>query len=133
MSAKGILSRVSWWLFKRQRVGRDEFGNLYHRHLDKNPDGDLVERRYIKYGGEIDAAVIPPEWSQWLRKTRKEPPSDEDIAAGMHQRELQRQRALAAEMESKHQKLREQAASSAQPPRLDSFIHQLTESGQKKD
>lgn len=31
-------------------------------------------------GGEYEPENVPPEWNQWLRKTRAEPPSPEDVA-----------------------------------------------------
>lgn len=41
-------------LFKRERCGADELGNVYIRKLERNAEGEEVERRYVKYGREID-------------------------------------------------------------------------------
>lgn len=41
----------------------------------------------------------PPQWHQWLHKAREEPPTDEDIQRGIHQRELYRQRIAEIERE----------------------------------
>ena len=40
-----------------------------------------------------------PQWHQWLHKARDEPPTEEDIQRGIHQRELYRQRIAEIERE----------------------------------
>lgn len=53
----------------------------HFRKLEKTIDGSLVEKRFFKSpGGDYDPLLLPPEWSQWLHKTRAEVPSPEDIA-----------------------------------------------------
>lgn len=92
-----LAARISWTLFKRERVGADELGNVYVRQLERNAEGEEVERRYVKYAGDIDPTALPAEWHQWLHRARAEPPTPEDIARGQHQRELFRQRVAALE------------------------------------
>ena len=54
---------------------------LLRRKLEKSIDGVIVEKRFFKPpGGEYDPLAVPPEWSQWLHKTRQEVPSAQDIA-----------------------------------------------------
>lgn len=70
-------ARLSWALLKRQRTGVDELGNVYYRKLEKNAEGNEVERRFVKYGADIDPTQLPAEWHQWLHKARAEPPTEE--------------------------------------------------------
>lgn len=45
------------------------------------------------------APSLWPQWHQWLHKAREEPPTEEDIQRGIHQRELYRQRIAEIERE----------------------------------
>ncbi|PRW57224.1 mitochondrial isoform X1 [Chlorella sorokiniana] len=94
-----LAARLSWALLKRERMGVDEMGNKYFRKLEKNAFGDEIERRYVKYAGDLDPTQLPAEWHQWLHKAREEPPTEEDIQRGIHQRELYRQRIAEIERE----------------------------------
>ena len=48
--------------------------------MEKHEDG-MKERRWVKLaGGDYTANQLPPEWDQWLRKSRLQAPSDEDMA-----------------------------------------------------
>lgn len=49
MSKKTLLSRLAWLLFKQETVGVDAIGNKYYRKLEKTVDGELVEKRLVKY------------------------------------------------------------------------------------
>ena len=64
------------------QVGADEVGNKYYRKLEKNLDGEVVEKRFFKppERGVYEPDSLAPEWSQWLRRTRVEVPTDEDVA-----------------------------------------------------
>lgn len=93
MSARNLLNRLTWALFKRETVGYDALGNKYYRLLEKSLDGDLIERRMVKYAGDWDPAQVPPEWLQWLRKVRKEAPTDLDMQKAEAARQMQRNRA----------------------------------------
>ncbi|KAL4452305.1 hypothetical protein ABPG75_007967 [Micractinium tetrahymenae] len=105
-----LAARISWALFKRERVGIDELGNVYVRRLERNPEGEEVERRYVKYAGDIDPTALPAEWHQWLHRARAEPPTPEDIARGQHQRELFRRRVAALEAEDAARRFQEATA-----------------------
>ena len=79
-------------------------------------DGQDVERRYVKYaGGDFDPTTLPAEWHQWLHKARAEPPTEEDIRRGQHQRELFKQRVAAIEAEEARRRFQEQAGGGAGP------------------
>lgn len=99
MTLRNILNRVTWALFKRESVGVDAFGNRYVRMLDKAPDGNIFERRLVRYKDPslLDPTTLPPEWLQWLHKTRELPPTMKDIAHGQRERDLQKKRARDAD------------------------------------
>lgn len=47
----------------------------------KNSYGDPVEKRtVVTPDRRYDPELVPPEWSQWLKMTRQEPPTEEEIA-----------------------------------------------------
>lgn len=52
------------------------------RWTEKDLEGGDWERREVRLakGLTYDAEVLPPEWTQWLRKARAEPPTAEEIA-----------------------------------------------------
>ncbi len=51
------------------------------RWAAKNSYGDPVEKRMVQTPNRrYDPDLVPPEWSQWLKMTRLEPPSEEEIA-----------------------------------------------------
>jgi NADH:ubiquinone oxidoreductase subunit len=93
MAFRQLMNRVSWALFKRETVGFDAKGNKYYRLLDKTVDGEIIERRMVKYSGDWDPAEIGPEWLQWLRKVRAEPPTSIEMQAGETSRQAHRDRA----------------------------------------
>ncbi len=50
------------------------------RWKEKNVYGDMVERRTLKTpDGRFDPLLVPPEWSQWLKNTRREAPSPDEV------------------------------------------------------
>ena len=55
---------------KGQRVGEDEFGNVYYQ----NKGG---ERRWVIYKGEADASKITPDWHGWMHHRVNVPPTVE--------------------------------------------------------
>ena len=59
----GHISLFSW--FNRQeRVGEDDFGNVYYR--GKPRKGYTRERRWVMYKNLPEASAVPPEWHGWL-------------------------------------------------------------------
>lgn len=116
-----LVARLLARLRGRTLVGGDEHGNLYYKWVEsvsqaaeavassearergarasEPPASLVVERRAVRTPSgsspqKFDAASIPPEWSAWLRKTRRDPPSPEEAAANAARRE--RVRSLAA-------------------------------------
>ncbi len=60
---------MTWW--KGERVGEDEFGNVYYR----SRKGD--DRRWVIYADRPEASAVPPDWHAWLHKTVEHPPVGE--------------------------------------------------------
>lgn len=67
---------------KGERIGADEFGNVYYRMRGGVKDPSLGhERRWVVYKGEADASMIPPGWHGWLHHRTDTAPSQENYAA----------------------------------------------------
>ncbi len=61
-----------------ERVGEDEFGNIYYRTRGGAIDPALgLERRWVIYKGESDGSATPPGWYGWLHHTVDTPPTKE--------------------------------------------------------
>ncbi len=60
----------TWW--RGAHVGDDAAGNRYFR--DKKRPAEGRERRWVVYGGEVEASAVPPEWHAWLHHTTDEVP-----------------------------------------------------------
>ena len=66
---------------KGERVGSDQFGNIYYRSRGGIADPTLGhERRWVIYNGEADASMIPSGWHGWIHHRVDTPPSDENYA-----------------------------------------------------
>ncbi|KDD72424.1 hypothetical protein H632_c3364p0 [Helicosporidium sp. ATCC 50920] len=77
-----IISRATRAFRNRDVVGVDGLGNVYYREMEKSMNGETVEKRRVDMQGrEYSPDLIPPEWSQWLSRTRHDPPLAEEIAA----------------------------------------------------
>ena len=64
----------------KRDMGRSSLGGL-GRWPAKNSYGDPVEKRtVVTPDRRYDPELVPPEWSQWLKMTRREPPTEEEIA-----------------------------------------------------
>jgi NADH:ubiquinone oxidoreductase subunit len=61
---------ITWW--SGERVGQDEFGNIYYRNRKRK--AGQAERRWVVYNGEAEASKVPAEWHGWLHKTVEHPP-----------------------------------------------------------
>jgi NADH:ubiquinone oxidoreductase subunit len=72
------------WLHTRragERVGQDEFGNVYYRTRGGRIDPALgFERRWVIYNGVSEASAIPPGWHGWMHHKVDTPPSSESYA-----------------------------------------------------
>ncbi len=61
-----------------EKVGEDEFGNVYYRTLGGRKDPALgKERRWVIYNGVSEASKVPPGWNGWLHHTVDVAPSQE--------------------------------------------------------
>ena len=62
-----------------ERVGEDQFGNIYYRSRGGAIDPALgFDRRWVIYNGESEASMTPPGWNGWLHHTVDTPPSKEE-------------------------------------------------------
>ena len=89
MLMKRLGQIFGWWngatlntlLFTRrfgERVGTDEFGNVYYRSIGGKIDPALgFERRWVIYDGYAEASMTPPGWYGWLHHTVDVPPTEE--------------------------------------------------------
>ena len=91
-----------------------------------------MERRYVKYNGDIDPTSLPAEWHQWLHRARATPPTAEEMVRGQHQRELFRQRVAELDAEDARRRFREHTSCGGGGGRgggggagAEDFIHQL--------
>lgn len=62
-----------------ERVGEDEFGNVYYK---ERGTGDWRRlRRWVVYAGdgEVEASSVPAGWNAWLHHNREEAPSERPV------------------------------------------------------
>jgi len=84
-----IVRLFTWWnratlntslytLLMGERVGEDEFGNVYYRRRGGKKDRALgFERRWVIYNGYAEGSATPPGWYGWLHHTVDTPPTQE--------------------------------------------------------
>ncbi|WP_173931546.1 NADH:ubiquinone oxidoreductase subunit NDUFA12 [Chelativorans sp. Marseille-P2723] len=83
---KFLLQFFTWWngqtlntrfhtWRKGERVGEDEFGNLYYQG---GVDTEGRIRRWVIYNGQSEASRVPPGWHGWLHHKVDIPPTQED-------------------------------------------------------
>ena len=60
---------------KGERVGEDEFGNVYYRG---GTDSEGRTRRWVVFKGYSEATMVPPGWRSWLHHTVETAPSQMD-------------------------------------------------------
>lgn len=75
---KATLSTGLWtWLYG-ERVGEDEFGNVYYRRRGGKKDPALgIERRWVIFKNLAEGSAVPPGWYGWLHHTFDVPPTKE--------------------------------------------------------
>ena len=74
------LSTGLWTLLYGERVGEDEFGNVYYRTRGGKIDSALgFERRWVIFRGIAEASTVPPTWHGWLHHTVDVPPTEEKV------------------------------------------------------
>lgn len=78
---RATLSTAVWtWLYG-ERVGEDEFGNVYYRRRRGKIDKALgFERRWVIFKGYAEGSATPPGWYGWLHHTVDTPPTQETYA-----------------------------------------------------
>ena len=64
---------------KGEKVGEDEFGNVYYRAPSALP-ASIAERRWVIYNGLAEPSAIPPGWHGWIHH-RVDSPPDADYKA----------------------------------------------------
>ncbi len=65
-----------------ERVGTDQFGNVYYRTKGGAIDPALgFERRWVIYNGPAEASAIPPGWHGWMHHRTDVAPSKETYVA----------------------------------------------------
>jgi NADH:ubiquinone oxidoreductase subunit len=70
-----------WTSRKGEKVGEDQFGNVYYRSRGGKIDPALgFERRWVIYRGISEASAIPAGWHGWMHHKVDTPPSKEDYA-----------------------------------------------------
>ncbi|XP_055457891.1 NADH dehydrogenase [ubiquinone] 1 alpha subcomplex assembly factor 2 [Psammomys obesus] len=92
---RGVLRLVSGAVSRevRELVGTDHLGNKYYYIAQyKNWRGQTIrEKRFVEAANkkEVDyeAGDIPTEWEAWIRRTRKTPPTMEEILKNEKYRE----------------------------------------------
>lgn len=61
-----------------ERVGEDQFGNVYYRTRGGKKDAALgYERRWVIYKADAEPSRIPPGWHGWMHHRVDTPPTDE--------------------------------------------------------
>lgn len=85
-----LLQLFTWWngqtlgtrfltWRKGERVGEDEFGNVYYRTRGGGKDPMIgVERRWVIFNGYSEGSAVPPGWNGWLHNTVDTPPTQEN-------------------------------------------------------
>jgi len=86
----GFFTRLfTWWnratlstglhtMLHGERVGEDEFGNVYYRTRGGKIDKALgIERRWVIYKGLAEGSNTPTGWYGWLHHTVDTPPTKE--------------------------------------------------------
>ncbi|MCW2307407.1 NADH:ubiquinone oxidoreductase subunit NDUFA12 [Rhodobium gokarnense] len=62
---------------KGERVGEDEYGNVYYRAKNAGP---LGERRWVVFSGVAEASAIPASWHGWMHHRTDRTPDEEKRA-----------------------------------------------------
>lgn len=93
-----MLRKVVDWALRRACVGSDSSGRLYYEHRSSN----AVRRSFV---GDAESPV-PPEWNAWLRNTRAQPPSAEEVETRTRERALLAERVSALERAERERRLR---------------------------
>ena len=93
-----LMRRVVDWALRRACVGTDSSARLYYESKGTND----IRRFFV---GDAESPV-PPEWNAWLRHTRAQPPSPEEVAARARERALLAERVSVLERAENERRLR---------------------------
>lgn len=67
---------------KGEKVGEDQFGNVYYRTPDPaRTAGGFPERRWVIYNGYAESSAIPPGWHAWMHHRAANPPTADGYKA----------------------------------------------------
>lgn len=73
-----LSTRLHTWRYG-ERVGEDQFGNVYYRWRDGKIDPALgFNRRWVIFNGVSEGSKVPPGWYGWLHHMTDENPADVD-------------------------------------------------------
>ena len=87
---KWLIEALTWWNSQTlntrfytwrfgERVGEDQFGNIYYRTIGGKLDPALgFERRWVIFNGVSDGSATPPGWYGWLHHMTDVPPTEEN-------------------------------------------------------
>jgi NADH:ubiquinone oxidoreductase subunit len=67
-------TRLTLWKSDAERVGEDEFGNIYYRAVEAYKGQG--ERRFVIYPHVSEASNVPPLWHGWLHHQSEAPPAE---------------------------------------------------------
>ncbi|KAK9812414.1 hypothetical protein WJX73_009010 [Symbiochloris irregularis] len=139
----GVLQRLGAafekHVLKRELMGVDDFGNKYFRKDEKDFDGILRERRFVRTPDRsYDPNSVPPEWIQWLNKRRSEAPAAEEVAKGQAHRATVQQRARMLDAEDAKRRFQAESMGNAREaadkqPNMGRFLDQLSNKGAASD
>lgn len=76
---KNTIATLIYTRFRGERVGEDEFGNVYYRDPRAHRSKGLLsskEKRWVVYNGDAEASRVPPRWHAWLHHTIETPPNE---------------------------------------------------------
>ncbi|KAI9293077.1 hypothetical protein K502DRAFT_53049 [Neoconidiobolus thromboides FSU 785] len=91
---------------KRQLIGRDlEGNNYYEEERDGFPRRTVELAQKQLHLGQISSADLAVQWRSWLRHTRRDPPSIEELEAYEIQKNRTIERAKVLELEWQKKKL----------------------------
>lgn len=62
-----------WLKLFYQRVGADQFGNIYYKSKNTNYLGK--NKRFVMYNGLDESSKVPPMWHAWLHYLCDDVPS----------------------------------------------------------
>lgn len=56
------------------KVGSDDYGNMYYKKSNTSPINNFRERRWVIYKGDVEASKVPQRWNAWLHHVTDDVP-----------------------------------------------------------